>query len=106
MRAVLHSAARTIPRSRPARGRQARSALAVPAPDRRALADARLPQRSPAARAGLAAAAISRQLLLEVARRPVRREEVAQGGAAAPDRMDEDAAHRVGQQPVAFARYP
>src|SRR5690606_18125897 len=73
----------------------ARSALAVPAPHRRSLADQGLFQRPPAGRAGLAAATVGGQFLLEIARRAVRREEVAQRGAATRDGVAEDAFHCV-----------
>src|SRR5687768_537577 len=80
------------------------SALAVPAPDRGALADAGLLERPAAARAGLAAAAIGRQLLLEIARRAVRADEVAQGGAAALDGVGQDVLDRGCERGVALAR--
>src|SRR5690606_27497736 len=76
------------------------SPLAVPAPNSGALADRGLFQRPPAGRAGFAAAAVGAQFLIEVARRAVRGEEVAQRGAAAGDGVFEDPPHGVGEQPV------
>src|SRR5690606_11994971 len=75
-------------------------ALAVRAPHGRALADHGLLQRPAAGRARFAAAAVGAQFLLEVARRAVGGDEVAQRGSAALDGVAEDAAHGVGQQPV------
>src|SRR5690606_16932388 len=65
-------------------------ALAAAAPHRRALAHHALAQGGAAALAGLAAAAVGGKLLLEVARRAVRGEEIPQRGAPALDGGPQD----------------
>src|SRR5207342_456950 len=80
------------------------SALAVAAPDAGAVAQGGIAQRASATAAGFALAAVNLQLLLEIAGRAVGVDEVAQGGAAAIDRVEEDALDGFGQPAVAFAR--
>src|SRR6185312_673372 len=81
------------------------SPLAVRAPERGALPQHRLPDRRAAGLARLARAAVDHQLAEEVAGCTVRGEEVAQRGAAAFDRMREDAFHFGGEPCVAGARH-
>src|SRR5690554_8004169 len=81
-------------------------ALAMAAPYGGALADQGLFQRPAAVDAGGAAATVGGQLLLEVAGCAVGSQEVAQGGAAALDRSQQDRLHRVGQRRVARPGYP
>src|SRR5207342_3400745 len=82
----------------------AASALAVAAPDAGAVAQGGIAQRTSATATGFALAAVDLQLLLEVAGRAVGVDEIAQGGAAALDRVEEDALDGFDQPAVAFAR--
>src|SRR6476619_4151910 len=78
--------------------------LTVPAPDAGALADHPVAKRPPAAAAGLVLPSVDRQFLLEVPRRAVGIDVVAQGRAAARDGLSKDRADGLGESRVARTR--
>src|SRR5207342_3515318 len=76
----------------------------MPAPDTGALADHPVAQGPATAAAGLALAPVDRQLLLEVTRRAIGVDVVAQGRAAARDGLAQDRSDRIGESRIAPTR--
>src|SRR5690349_16411964 len=105
MRVRTTTPSSTTATSRCAGQADAASALAAHAEERRPLPDRARTDRRAAGAAGLAGAAIDVELLLEVAGQPVGTDEVAQRGAAARDRMREDAPDLECEALVALARH-
>lgn len=86
-------------------GAISRLSLTAPAPHRGALTNRRVLQHPPTLLAGLAFAPVHREFLLEIARRTIRADEVAQGSPAALDGIRQDVFHCVSQTPIPRQRH-